>query len=246
MKLKGKVAIVTGGARGTGRAICQRLTREGAKVSIFDLAEEMMGKVVQEVEGKGEVLSVKVDVSSLSEVKEAVDKVIDNFARIDILVNNAGITSDKLILRMKEEDWDKVIRVNLKGAFNCIKAVSPFMIRRRWGRIINISSLIGLRGNEGQANYAASKAGLIALTKSAAREFARRGVTVNAVAPGFIQTAMTENLLKEGRLETLLSQIPLRRVGKPEEVASLVVYLASDEASYITGEVIRIDGGLGM
>lgn len=246
MKLKGKVAIVTGGARGIGRAICQRLTREGAKVSIFDLAEEMMGKVVQEVEGKGEVLSVKVDVSSLSEVKEAVDKVIDNFARIDILVNNAGITSDKLILRMKEEDWDKVIRVNLKGAFNCIKAVSPFMIRRRWGRIINISSLIGLRGNEGQANYAASKAGLIALTKSAAREFARRGVTVNAVAPGFIQTAMTENLLKEGRLETLLSQIPLRRVGKPEEVASLVVYLASDEASYITGEVIRIDGGLGM
>jgi 3-oxoacyl-[acyl-carrier protein] reductase len=246
MKLKGKVAIVTGGAQGIGRAICQRLADEGAKVSIFDLAEEMMEKVVQEIEGKGEVLNVKVDVGSLSEVGQAVNKVIDNFARIDILVNNAGITSDKLILRMKEEDWDKVIRVNLKGAFNCIKAVSPFMIRRRWGRIINISSLIGLRGNEGQANYAASKAGLIALTKSAAREFARRGVTVNAVAPGFIQTAMTENLLKEDRLETLLSQIPLRRVGKPEEVASLVVYLASDEASYITGEVIRIDGGLGM
>jgi len=247
MKLKGKVAIVTGGVQGIGRAICQRLAREGAKVSIFDIAEEMIQRVVHEMKKEGgEVLGVKVDVSSLSEVEQAVNRVIDNFTHIDILVNNAGITSDKLILRMKEEDWDKVIRVNLKGAFNCIRVVSPLMIRRKYGRIINISSIIGLRGNEGQANYAASKAGLIALTKSAAREFARREVTVNAVAPGFIQTGMTENLLKEGKLEKLLSQIPLRRVGKPEEVASLVAYLASDEASYITGEVIRIDGGLGM
>ncbi|MBC7189424.1 3-oxoacyl-ACP reductase FabG, partial [Candidatus Aerophobetes bacterium] len=178
--------------------------------------------------------------------ENAVNKVIDKFSRIDILVNNAGITRDRLVLRMKEEDWDKVIEINLKGAFNLIKAVSPFMIRQRGGRIVNISSVIGLRGNSGQANYAASKAGLIGLTKSCAREFAQRGITVNAVAPGFIKTKMTEKLLEEGKQSSLLSQIPLGRVGEPEEVASLVTFLCSEEASYITGEVIRIDGGLSM
>ena len=178
--------------------------------------------------------------------EKAVEQVIDKFSHIDILINNAGITRDKLILRMKEEDWDKVIQINLKSAFNCIKAVSSFMLRERKGRIINISSIIALRGNRGQANYAASKAGLIGLTKSIAREFATRAITVNAVAPGFIQTKMTEKLMEREEALTLISQIPLGRVGLPEEVASLVAYLASDEACYITGEVIKIDGGLSM
>lgn len=247
MKLKNRVAIVTGGVQGIGRAICQRLIKEGARLAVFDIDEELIQSLMQDIKKQsGDILGLRVDVSSFSQVEEAVAKVIDNFTHIDILVNNAGITCDRLILRMKEEDWDKVIRVNLKGAFNCIKAVSKFMLRRRSGRIINIASVIGLRGNEGQANYAASKGGLIALTKSAAREFASRQITVNAIAPGFIQTGMTANLLKEGKFDELLSQIPLRRVGKPEEVASLVAYLASDEAGYITGEVLRIDGGLAM
>ena len=246
MKLQNKVAIVTGGAQGIGKAICQRFVKEGARVGMFDLNEQMIEKTVQELKNlEGNVLGIKVDVSSFSEVKEAVNKVIDIFGRIDILVNNAGITCDRLLVRMKEEEWDSVIRVNLKSAFNLIKIVSPFMLKRKYGRIINISSIIGLRGNEGQANYASSKAGLIALSKSAAREFGRRGITVNAVAPGFIQTSMTENLPEKTR-DALVSKIPLRRIGKPEEVASLVTFLASDEAGYITGEVIRIDGGLGM
>jgi len=246
MKLQNKVAIVTGGAQGIGKAICQRFVKEGARVGMFDLNEQMIEKTVQELKNlQGNVLGIKVDVSSFSEVKEAVNKVIDIFGRIDILVNNAGITCDRLLVRMKEEEWDSVIRVNLKSAFNLIKIVSSFMLKRKYGRIINISSIIGLRGNEGQANYASSKAGLIALSKSAAREFGRRGITVNAVAPGFIQTSMTENLPEKTR-DALVSKIPLRRIGKPEEVASLVTFLASDEAGYITGEVIRIDGGLGM
>lgn len=246
MKLQNKVAIVTGGAQGIGKAICQRFVKEGARVGMFDLNEQMIEKTVQELKNlQGNVLGIKVDVSSFSEVKEAVNKVIDIFGRIDILVNNAGITCDRLLVRMKEEEWDSVIRVNLKSAFNLIKIVSSFMLKRKYGRIINISSIIGLRGNEGQANYASSKAGLIALSKSAAREFGRRGITVNAVAPGFIQTSMTENLPEKTR-DALVSKIPLRRIGKSEEVASLVTFLASDEAGYITGEVIRIDGGLGM
>jgi len=245
MKLKNKVAIVTGGARGIGKAICLRLAREGAKIVIFDLMNELALKVAEEIkEGGGESLTIPVDVSSLCSVEQAVEKVIDKFERIDILVNNAGITKDKLILRMKEEDWDKVIQINLKGAFNCLKAVLKFMSKQRYGRIVNISSVIGLRGNVGQANYAASKAGLIALTKSAAKEFARRGITINAIAPGFIQTSMTQELLNTRK--DLLDQIPMRRVGKPEEVAGLVSYLVSEDAAYITGETIRIDGGMSM
>jgi len=245
MKLKDKVAIVTGGLQGIGKAICKRFLESGAKVAIFDVIEEPAADIAQLIK-EGEVLLFKVDVSDLAMVKKAVDKVIDKLSHIDILVNNAGITRDKLILRMGEEDWDSVIQVNLKGAFNCIKAVSPLMLRRRKGSIINISSIIGLRGNAGQANYAASKAGLIGLTKSCAREFATRGITVNAVAPGFIQTKMTEKLIEKGEDKQLISQIPLGRVGSPEDVASLVEYLASDAASYITGEVIRVDGGLSM
>lgn len=247
MSLKDKIAVVTGGAQGIGKAICQRLAREGAGIVIFDIAEDVAQKTVKEIENKGgRAVGIKVDISSFPQVEGAVNQVIDKFGHIDILVNNAGITCDRLIIRMKEEEWDKVIRINLKGAFNCIKAVSLFMLRRRQGKIINISSIIGLRGNEGQANYAASKGGLIALTKSAARELARRGITVNAIAPGFIQTEMTRSLIEEGKAGALISQIPLGRVGRAEEVASLVAYLASDEASYITGEVIRIDGGLAM
>ena len=247
MQLKDNVAIVTGGAQGIGMAVCQRLLRAGAKVAIFDVAEEGSSEIAQVVQTqKGNVAFLKVDVSNLSEVERAVNRVIDKFSHLDILVNNAGITRDKLILRMKKEDWDRVIQINLTGAFNCIKAVSPFMLRARRGRIITISSIIALRGNSGQANYAASKAGLIGLTKSVAREFAPRGITVNAVAPGFIQTKMTEKLMERGETQTLISQIPLGRVGTPEEVASLVTYLALDEASYITGEVIRVDGGLSM
>lgn len=247
MRLKDKVAIVTGGARGIGRNITQRFLTSGARVAVFDVVEESAPDVAWlKEEGEDNIFFFQVDVSELLAVEKAVNKVIDKFSHIDILVNNAGITCDRLILRMSKQDWDRVIQINLSGTFNCIKAVSSFMLRRREGRIINISSVIGLRGNAGQANYAASKAGLIGLTKSVAREFARRGVNVNAVAPGFIQTGMTEELIKKGKAEQLISQIPLGRVGSPEEVASVVEYLCSDEASYITGEVIRIDGGLSM
>jgi len=245
MRLRNKVAIVTGGARGIGKAICLQLAKEGAKIVIFDLMDELALKVAKEIKKEGgECLAIPVDVSSICSVEQAVEKVIDKFKRIDILVNNAGITKDKLILRMKEEDWDKVIQVNLKGAFNCLKVVLKFMSRQRYGRIVNISSVIGLRGNAGQANYAASKAGLIALTKSAAKEFARRGITVNAIAPGFIQTSMTQELLSIRK--DLLNQIPLGRAGKPEEVAGLVSYLVSEDVAYITGETVRIDGGMSM
>lgn len=247
MKLKDKVVVVTGGARGIGRSICQRFVESGANIAVFDVVEESSTEIAQLIRAnKDNIFFFKVDVSESPTVEKATGKVIDKFSHIDILVNNAGITRDRLILRMREEDWGKVIQINLNGAFNCIKAVSPFMLRRRRGRIINVSSVIGLRGNAGQANYAASKAGLVGLTKSCAREFATRGITVNAVAPGFIQTGMTKKLIEKGEGERLISQIPLGRAGSPEEVAALVEYLSTDEASYITGEVIRIDGGLGM
>ncbi len=246
MNFKGRIAIVTGGGQGIGREICLRLARNKAKVIIFDVKEESFKKTVEEIrEIDGNILALKVDVTKYEEVKKAVSYVIDKYEGVDILVNNAGIARDSLLSRMKEENWHKVLDVNLTGVFNCLKAVIRCMMKQRYGRIVNISSIIGLRGNIGQANYSAAKAGIIGLTKSAARELGRYGISVNAVAPGFIDTAMTREL-DEKVVDRITSQVPLLRIGRPEEVASLVAYLASEEAGYITGEVIRVDGGMAM
>lgn len=246
MDLKGKVAIVTGGAQGIGKSIATQLAQAGANIVIADVVEEVAKSTAQEISQKGnEAISIKVDVSSLSSVEEMVKKTLDKFGRIDILVNNAGITRDALVMRMKEEDWDLVLDINLKGAFNCIKTVSPIMMKQKSGKIVNIASIVGIIGNIGQANYSASKAGLIALTKTCAKELASRRINVNAVAPGFIQTSMTERLPAQVK-EKLSSQIPFGEIGKPEDVASAVLFLVSEKASYITGEVIRVDGGMAM
>jgi len=246
MNLKNKIAIVTGGGQGIGKEICLRLAENEAKIVIFDVKEELSQEVAREIRAKGgSSLAFKVDVTKYEEVNEATRRVIDKFKGIDILINNAGITKDSLLLRMKEEDWNRVLQVNLNGAFNCLKAVLRSMVKQKYGRVVNISSVIGIRGNIGQANYSASKAGIIGLTKSLAREVGRYGITVNAVAPGFIDTTMTRRLNKEA-VDTIISQVPLQRMGKPGEVASLVSYLVSEEAAYITGEVIKIDGGMAM
>lgn len=246
MDLKGKVAIVTGGAQGIGKTIATQLAQEGANVVIADVMEEVAKSTAQEISQKGsEAISIVVDVSRLSSVEEMAKKTLDKFGRIDILVNNAGITRDALIMRMKEENWDLVLDINLKGAFNCIKIVSPVMMKQKSGKIVNIASIVGIIGNAGQANYSASKGGLIALTKTCARELASRRINVNAVAPGFIQTSMTERLPAQVK-EKLSSQIPWGELGKPEDVASAVLFLVSEKASYITGEVIKIDGGMAM
>jgi len=246
LDLKGRVAIVTGAARGIGKSIAIKLALAGANVVIADVEEEIAKSTAREISQKGsEALPVRVDVSSLSSVEEMVKKTLDKFGRIDILVNNAGVTRDALVMRMKEEDWDLVLDVNLKGAFNCIKAVSPIMVKQRCGKIVNIASIVGIIGNAGQANYSASKGGLIALTKTCARELASRQINVNAVAPGFIETSMTERLPAEVK-ERLSSQIPFGKIGKPEDVASAVLFLVSEEADYITGEVVKVDGGMAM
>ena len=246
MDLKGKVAIVTGGAQGIGKSIATQLAQAGANVVVADVMEEVAKSTAQEISQKGnESISIKVDVSSLSSVEEMVKKTLDKFGRIDILVNNAGITRDALVIRMKEEDWDLVLDINLKGAFNCIKTISPIMMKQKSGKIVNIASIVGIIGNAGQANYSASKGGLIALTKTCARELASRRINVNAVAPGFIQTSMTERLPAQVK-EKLSSQIPFGEIGKPEDVANAVLFLVSEKASYITGEVIRVDGGMAM
>jgi 3-oxoacyl-[acyl-carrier protein] reductase len=242
-----RVALVTGAARGIGQTIAVALAQPDLKLYINDVTPpETAGDTIRECEAKGATAAyLQFSVADLAQVEQAVDGIIKESGRLDILVNNAGITRDQLLVRMKEEDWDQVLAVNLKGAFNCLKAVAKPMIKQRAGRIINISSVVGIMGNAGQANYVASKAGLVGLTKSAARELASRNITVNAVAPGFIETAMTQNLPEKTR-ELMLGQIPLNRFGSPEEVAHAVAFLASDQAAYITGQVLHVNGGMLM
>jgi len=242
ISLTGKTALVTGGARGIGRAIAATLAANGARVAIADLDLAAAEKTAGEI---GQASGFACDVSDPAAVTQLVQTVEEAFGSLDILVNNAGITRDNLMARMKDEDWDAVMNVNLRAAFVATRAVQRGMMKRRWGRIINIASVVGIMGNKGQANYAASKAGLIGLTKSAARELASRNILVNAVAPGFIQTAMTDKLSDEART-TLAGQIPLARLGEPQDIANAVAFLASDLAAYITGQVLVVDGGMVM
>ena len=245
MSLNGKTALVTGASRGIGRAIALRLAEDGANVAvIYAGSADKAEAVVNEITALGvNAKAYRCNVADSAAVNETVKAVTNDLGKIDILVNNAGITRDGLMLRMKDEDFDAVLDTNLKGAFNMIRACYSGFIRKKSGRIINISSVSGIMGNAGQANYSASKAGVIALTKSVARELASRGITCNAVAPGFIQTDMTENL---GDNNPLLNSIPLGRMGKPEDIAAAVAFLASDSAAYITGEVLKVDGGLAI
>ena len=246
MLIEGKVAVITGGARGIGREIGLVLAKEGADIVICDINMELAAKTQQEIESFGRrSLSVLTDVTNFSHAEETVNKTLDKFQKIDILINNAGITRDGLLIRMKEEDWDMVLSVNLKGTFNFTKAVSKVMIKQHSGRIVNIASIIGIIGNAGQANYAASKAGIIGLTKSAAKELAGRGINVNAIAPGFIDTEMTAKLPEDVR-QKMLAQIPRGRFGQPLDVAKAVLFLVSDFSDYITGQVIPVDGGMVM
>ena len=245
--LKDKVAIVTGGTWGIGRAIALKLADQGANIVInyrnSDKEAEELKAILEE---KGvKVLTVKCDISNFEDSKNLMDKCKEVFGKIDILVNNAGITKDTLIMRMKEEDFDNVIDVNLKGTFNCAKHASAIMLKQRFGKIINMTSVVGIAGNAGQVNYAASKAGVIGLTKSLAKELGSRGITVNAVAPGFINTDMTASLSEKVK-EEASKNIPLKRLGDPEDIANLVGFLASDAANYITGQVINVDGGMVM
>ena len=246
MKLTGKVALVTGAAQGIGRAIGLLLARNGADIVVSDINLEKAEETAKEIRGIGpKAMAVKVDVSNLSDVERMVEGILEKLAKIDILVNNAGITRDKLILRMTEEDWDAVLGVNLKGTFNCTKAVIRHMTKQRSGKIVNIASVVGEMGNAGQANYSASKAGVIGLTKTIAREYAQRGINVNAIAPGYIETPMTEALPGKAK-EELKKLIPMERLGKPEDVAEAVLFLVSEESNYITGQVLNVNGGIYM
>ncbi len=246
MRLKDKVALITGGARGIGREIAMLFAKEGADIIIGDVNMPEAEKTCVDITALGrESLPLLLDVTSFSKVEEAINKILDKFSKIDILVNNAGITKDGLLLRMKEADWDAVLTVNLKGTFNCTKAASKVMIKQRSGKIINIASIIGIIGNAGQANYSASKAGIIALTKTSAKELASRNINVNAVAPGFIQTDMTAKLPEELK-QKMLSSIPLDKFGNAVDVANACLFLSSEESAYITGQTIIVDGGMVM
>ncbi len=247
MKFEGKTAVVTGGSRGIGRAVCLELAEGGANVVLCYAGNEAAAQeTAQAVEALGaKALAVRCDVSDAVQVDALVKSAVEAFGRIDILVNNAGITRDNLLMRMSEADFDAVVAANLKGAFLCMKAASRLMLKQRYGRIVNLSSVVGLRGNAGQVNYAASKAGVIGMTKSLAKELASRGVTVNAVAPGFIETDMTAALSEAAR-SAAQGSIPMGRLGGPEDVARAVGFLASDDAAYVTGQVLAVDGGMAM
>lgn len=246
MRLKDKVALITGGARGIGKAIAVAFAKEGASIVIGDVNIADAQNSCLEIEGLGvKTLALQLDVTDYAKVEEAVNKILDKFGKVDILVNNAGITKDNLLLRMNQLEWDAVLGVNLKGSFNCLKAVSRPMIKARSGKIVNIASIVGIIGNPGQANYSASKGGLIALTKTAAKELASRNINVNAVAPGFIQTEMTAKLSEEVK-EKMKAVIPFDKFGLPEDVASACLFLASEDSSYITGQTIVVDGGMVM
>jgi len=247
MKLENKVSMVTGGARGIGKEIALILAGEGSDVAICDVNEEVLMSTKSEIEAASgrKVVAGKVDVTAPEECQNFVNKILDNFGKLDILVNNAGITRDNLLIRMSENEWDAVLDVNLKGAFNCIKAVTRPMMKQREGKIINMASIIGIMGNSGQANYSASKGGLIALTKTVAKELGSRNINVNAIAPGFIQTDMTDKLSGDVR-DNLLKLIPLGKMGTTKDVADLVLFLAGEDSGYITGQVIQVDGGMVM
>lgn len=246
MTLDGRRAVVTGGGQGIGRAIALKLASMGASVAVVDLNAEGADSVAREIKEKGGTArAYPLDVADADQVTKTFSRIAGDLGAIDILINNAGITRDGLIMRMSQTDWDTVLAVNLTGAFNCTRAVARGMMSERYGRIVNVSSVVGLIGNAGQANYASSKAGLIALTKSVARELGSRGVTANAIAPGYIETPMTESLSEKAR-EEFASKIALRRFGTPEDVANVVAFLASDGGDYVTGQTINVDGGMVM
>jgi 3-oxoacyl-[acyl-carrier protein] reductase len=245
-RFEGRIALVTGASRGIGAAIARRLGAEGATVLAAARSAEGLERIVSEiVAGAGRAEAVRIDVSDAASIESAVKESLASHGQIDVLVNNAGITEDNLVLRMSRESWDRVLTTNLTGAFLLTQAVVKSMVRRRYGRIVNVTSVVGLMGNAGQANYAAAKAGLVGLTKSVARELGSRNVTCNAVAPGFIETAMTERMTEDARA-ALTGQIPLERLGRPEDVANAVAYLASEEAGYVTGTILNVSGGLYM
>jgi len=246
MKLEGRVALITGASQGIGHACALALARQGASIAVAARNQQKLDELVKEIEtAGGKAAAFVIDVADEEQVKSGIKSAIARFGKIDILVNNAGITRDQLVMRMKRADWDSVLNTNLTSAYLCIQQVIPSMLKQRWGRIINITSVFGQMGQAGQANYAASKAGLIGLTMAMAREVASRNITCNAVAPGFIETSMTAALSEEFR-QTAVKTIPLGRVGSPNDVASAVTFLASEEASYITGHVLNVNGGLLM
>ncbi len=246
LELERKVALITGGAQGIGKAIALLLAKKGADIVVSDVNLEKAEETAREVEAIGRrAMAIRADVANANDVEHMVEAILERYGQIDILVNNAGIAKDKLILRMTEEEWDAVLNVNLKGTFHCIKAVVRHMSKQRKGKIVNIASVVGEMGNAGQANYSASKAGVIGLTKTIAREFAQRGVNVNAIAPGYIETPMTE-VLPERAKEELRRMIPMERLGRPEDVAEAVLFLVSEASSYITGQVLNVNGGIYM
>jgi 3-oxoacyl-[acyl-carrier protein] reductase len=246
LELAGKVALVTGAAQGIGKAVALLLARHGADIAVSDVNLEKAEETVREIQAIGRrSMAIRSDVSRLDDVERMVQTILEQMGKIDILVNNAGVARDKLILRMTEEDWDMVLDVNLKGTFHCTKAVVRHMSKQRSGKIVNIASVVGEMGNVGQANYSASKAGVIGLTKTIAREFAQRGINVNAIAPGYIETPMTEALPEKAK-EELKKMIPMERLGLPEDVAQAVLFLVSEASSYITGQVVNVNGGIYM